>query len=117
MFAKSDKTLVFNKRNERRRDVSIPVKLADPEGLTEITGTIIDAGYKGCRVSAKGLTALPDDVVLTIKTFDRPVLAEFAWRTDTTAGLRLLWDRSLGEQDDEALADAAFEAAERAEGA
>ncbi len=35
-----------------------------------------------------------------MRKFDRAVVAEFAWRNDTSAGLRLLWDRTL-EQDDE----------------
>lgn len=115
VFAKSEIAAV-NKRAEGRKDISLPVKIADLDGLIEISGTIVDAGNNGCRVSAEGLSALPDEVALTIRKFDRPVLAEFAWRTDTSAGLRLLWDRSLADQNDETLADAAFKAAEQAEG-
>ena len=31
--------------------------------------------------------------------FNKPVVAEFAWRNDKSAGLRLLWDRTLEETD------------------
>ncbi|MEE4011867.1 PilZ domain-containing protein [Roseibium sp. FZY0029] len=98
VFSKSEKT-VSDKRREKRNNVSIPVKIADFDGITEISGTIVDAGKNGCRITAKGLTALPDEVLLTMKKFDRAVVAEFAWRNDTSAGLRLLWDRTL-ERDD-----------------
>jgi len=100
VFAKHEAS-VTNKRREKRNNVSISVKIADLDGITEITGTIVDAGKNGCRVAAKGLTAFPDEVLLTMKKFDRPVVAEFAWRNETAAGLRLLWDRTL-EQDEDA---------------
>ncbi|TYC66130.1 PilZ domain-containing protein [Stappia sp. BW2] len=98
VFSKNEKS-VSDKRREKRNNVSIPVQIADFEGITEISGTIVDAGKNGCRVTAKGLTSLPEEVLLTMKKFDRSVVAEFAWRNDTSAGLRLLWDRTL-EQDD-----------------
>ncbi|GAA0773785.1 PilZ domain-containing protein [Roseibium denhamense] len=120
VFAKNEKS-VANKRREKRNTVNIPVKITDLEGITEITGTIIDAGNNGCRVSAKGLAAFPEEVILTMKKFDRPVIAEFAWRNETSAGLRLLWNRTLEESeksdDDEAAADEAFAAAEQGAGA
>jgi len=100
VFPKSDK-VVTDKRREKRNNVSIPVKIADLEGITEISGTIVDAGNNGCRVTAKGLAALPDEVLLTMKKFERPVVAEFAWRTETSAGMRLLWNRTLEESDKE----------------
>lgn len=100
VFAKNEHG-VTNKRREKRNNVSIPVKVADLEGITEITGQIVDAGKNGCRIMASGLTALPDEVVLTMKKFGRPVVAEFAWRNETSAGLRLLWDRTLEENDEE----------------
>jgi hypothetical protein len=91
LFPKSD-AQVHEQRRERRNKVSIPVKIADKEGITEISGTIVDAGQNGCRVMAKGLKSLPEDVMLTIKKFDKPVLGEFVWRNDNSAGLRLLWE-------------------------
>jgi hypothetical protein len=100
VFAKNEKA-TNNKRREKRNSVSIPVKIADLEGITEITGKIVDAGKNGCRIVANGLTALPEEVVLTMKQFDRPVVAEFAWRNDTMAGMRLLWDRTLEENDED----------------
>lgn len=99
VFAKNEKS-VSDKRREKRNNVSIPVKIADLDGITEIAGTIIDAGKNGCRIAAKGLTALPEEVVLTMNKFDRPVVAEFAWRNETSAGLRLLWNRTLEESDE-----------------
>jgi hypothetical protein len=99
VFCKND-TPVSDKRREKRNDVSFAVKIADLDGITEITGTIVDAAKNGCRVEAKGLTALPEEVLLTMRKFDRPVVAEFAWRNETSAGLRLLWDRTL-ERDEE----------------
>lgn len=117
VFSKSEKT-VSDKRREKRNNVSIPVKIADFDGITEISGTIVDAGKNGCRITAKGLTALPDEVLLTMKKFDRAVVAEFAWRNDTSAGLRLLWDRTLerddgyDESDDDAEVDAEMGAEE-----
>lgn len=99
VFAKTEKS-VSDKRREKRNNVSIPVKIADLDGITEITGTIIDAGKNGCRVLAKGLAALPEEVLLTMNKFDKPVVAEFAWRNESSAGLRLLWNRTLEESDE-----------------
>ena len=99
VFAKNEKS-VSDRRREKRNNVSIPVKIADFDGITEITGVIVDAGKNGVRVTAKGLTALPEEVLLTLKKFDKPVVAEFAWRNETSAGLRLLWDRTLERDDD-----------------
>ena len=94
VFPKGEKS-VQDKRREKRNNVKISVKIADLEGITEVTGTILDAGKNGCRVAAKGLTALPEEVLLTMGKFERPVVAEFAWRNETSAGLRLLWDKTL----------------------
>lgn len=105
VFTKNDEKSVADKRREKRSNVSLPVKIADLEGITEITGTIVDAGNNGCRIVAKGLTALPEEVLLTMKQFERPVVAEFAWRNDSSAGLRLRWDRTL-EQTGEMEAEA-----------
>nr|WP_319382938.1 PilZ domain-containing protein [uncultured Roseibium sp.] len=88
---------VSDKRREKRNDVKIPVKIADLEGITEIEGTIVDAAKNGCKVKATGLTALPEEVLLTMNKFNKPVVAEFAWRNDKSAGMRLLWDRTLEE--------------------
>ncbi|MBN9671474.1 PilZ domain-containing protein [Roseibium aggregatum] len=106
VFSKSEKT-VSDKRREKRNNVSIQVKVADLEGITEITGTIIDAGNNGCRISAQGLSALPEEVLLTMPKFERPVVAEFAWRNETSGGLRLLWDRATGgdEQDQDNIGE------------
>lgn len=100
VFAKSEKS-VSDKRREKRNNVSIPVKIADLEGITEIEGRIVDAGNNGVRITAKGLTAMPEEVLLTMKKFDKPVVAEFAWRNETSAGLRLLWNRTLEQNEDE----------------
>ena len=104
VFAKSENS-VSDKRREKRNNVSIPVTIADFDGITEISGTIVDAGKNGCRITARGLTALPEEVLLTMKKFERPVVAEFAWRNDTSAGMRLLWDRTLERDDDSADGD------------
>ncbi|MEQ8782694.1 MAG: PilZ domain-containing protein [Roseibium album] len=88
---------VTDKRREKRNDVKIPVTIADLEGITEITGIIVDAAKNGCKVKAEGLTALPEEVLISMKKFDKPVVAEFAWRNDKSAGLRLLWNRTLEE--------------------
>ncbi|WFE91808.1 PilZ domain-containing protein [Roseibium porphyridii] len=108
VFAKQEK-LGADKRREKRNDVKIPVKIADLDGITEIEGTIVDAGKNGCRVKAKGLTALPEEVLLTMNKFDRPVVAEFAWRNESSAGMRLLWNRTL-EQDDSTAGGASDDA-------
>lgn len=93
----SSESKVSDKRREKRNDVKIPVKIADLEGITEIEGTIVDAAKNGCKVKANGLTALPEEVLLTMNKFNKPVVAEFAWRNDKSAGMRLLWDRTLEE--------------------
>lgn len=97
---------VSDKRREKRNDVKIPVKIADLEGITEIEGTIVDAAKNGCKVKANGLTALPEEVLLTMHKFNKPVVAEFAWRNDKSAGMRLLWDRTLEESEGPVVAGA-----------
>jgi hypothetical protein len=84
---------IQDKRRERRNKVSIPVKISDREGITEISGTVTDAGQNGCRVNAKGLSSLPEEVTLNMRSFDKPVLGEFVWRNETSAGVRLIWDQ------------------------
>ncbi len=91
VFPKNDGKIT-DKRRERRNTVSIPVTIADKDGKSEITGTIVDAGPNGCRIVANGLGEFPDEVMLNIKKFGKPVLAEFAWRREGAAGLRLHWD-------------------------
>ena len=103
VFMKNEAS-VTDKRRETRNTVKIPVKIADLEGITEISGTIVDAGNNGCRVKAQGLTALPEEVLLTMKKFDKPVVAEFAWRNETSAGFRLLWNRTLEKQEGDGIA-------------
>jgi len=98
VFSKGEKS-VSDKRREKRNNVSIQVKVADLEGITEISGTIIDAGNNGCRIAAKGLSALPEEVLLTMPKFEKPVMTEFAWRNETSGGLRLLWDRATGDEE------------------
>ena len=66
---------VCDKRREKRNDVKIPVKIADLEGITEIEATIVDAAKNGCKVKAIGLTALPEEVLLTMQKFNKPVVA------------------------------------------
>ncbi|TYC48666.1 PilZ domain-containing protein [Rhodobacterales bacterium] len=95
LFSKHEEKTLTDKRREKRNNVSIAVKISDLDGITEISGMIVDAGNNGCRITAKGLSALPNEVLLTMKNFDKPVVAEFAWRNDTSAGMRLLWDRTL----------------------
>ena len=80
------------KRRERRNKVSIPAVISDREGVTEISGTIVDAGANGCRISAQGLTSLPEEIMLKMEEFEKPVLGEFAWRKDNVGGIRLIWD-------------------------
>lgn len=94
VFSKAEQS-VSDKRREKRNNVQIPVKISDLEGITEITGVIVDAGNNGCRIAAKGLPSLPEEVVLEMKQFERPVIGEFAWRNESSGGLRLLWDRTL----------------------
>lgn len=96
VFSKAEQA-VSDKRREKRNNVKIQVTISDLEGITEIKGTIVDAGNNGCRILAKGLPALPEEVVLQMSSFDRPVVGEFAWRTESSGGLRLLWDRTLEE--------------------
>lgn len=81
-----------DKRRERRNNVKIPVIISDRGGTTEIKGTIIDAGPNGCKILAKDLASLPEEIVLKISKFERPVQGEFAWRNETSAGLRLVWE-------------------------
>jgi len=104
VFAKHEQS-VTDKRQEKRNDVSIPVTIADFDGITEIYGTIVDAGRNGVRIIAKGLTALPQEVLLTVTRFDKPVVAEFAWRNETSAGMRLLWNRTLEQNEENVVAE------------
>lgn len=80
------------KRRERRNPVNIPVVLKDNKTGAEISGTIVDAGRNGCRVVGEGLMSLPDEVILEMVKFGKPMVGEFAWRNEGAAGLRLLWN-------------------------
>lgn len=87
-----DKAEVHDKRRERRNTVKIPVIICDRGGVTEIKGTIIDAGPNGCKIVAKDLSSLPEEVMLKISKFEKPVNGEFAWRNEHGAGVRLVWE-------------------------
>ncbi|MTH95244.1 PilZ domain-containing protein [Roseibium sp. RKSG952] len=82
---------VANKRMERRNDVSMPVSITDGSGQIEISGTIVDAGENGCRIVAEGLGSLPEHVLLNLPRFKGPLRGQFAWRTQTSGGLKLDW--------------------------
>ncbi|QDG76741.1 PilZ domain-containing protein [Labrenzia sp. PHM005] len=112
IFSKNSEKFA-DKRREKRNTVSIPVKISDFDGITEIDGTIVDAGKNGCRVMAKSLPALPEEVLLTMQKFGKPIVAEFAWRNDSAGGLRMLWDRDVGgdEEDEDAEAEPASQQA------
>ncbi|MTI45332.1 PilZ domain-containing protein [Roseibium hamelinense] len=100
VFPKNEQS-VIDKRRERRNNVSIPVKITDKEGITEVSGTIVDAGQNGCRIAAKGLSEFPDQVILHVPRFDRPVIGEFAWRNATSGGLRLNWTADSNDDQNE----------------
>lgn len=84
-----------DKRREKRNNVSMPVKIESLDGTLSMDGRIVDAGNNGVQISGKGLPGLPSEVLLTMRMFSKPVVAEFAWRNEKAAGLRLLWDRTL----------------------
>ncbi|MBD1546648.1 PilZ domain-containing protein [Roseibium aggregatum] len=94
LFPKGD-SMGHEQRRESRHKVSIPVTISDKEDIMEIPGTIVDAGQHGCRVIAEGLQSLPDEILLNIKKFDKPIKGEFAWRNETSAGIHLLWNDHL----------------------
>lgn len=97
-------TSFSDKRREKRNDVKISAKITDLEGLTELSVVIVDAANNGCKIKGEGLTSLPDEILLAMSKFEKPVVAEFAWRNDTSAGLRLLWDRTLEETEKQGAA-------------
>ncbi|MEJ8474781.1 PilZ domain-containing protein [Roseibium algae] len=92
VFPKQDTARVQDKRREQRNEVSIKATVSDRKKVTEISGLIVDAGRNGCRIKAKGLESLPDEILLQLPSLENPVLAEFAWRNSSSGGIRIIWD-------------------------
>ncbi|WP_417685323.1 PilZ domain-containing protein [Roseibium sp.] len=79
------------KRKENRRQVRIPAQVSDRRGGIVIRCIIVDASKSGCRLDARDLDLLPDDVLLHIVGLDLPVNGRIAWRSPGCAGVELLW--------------------------
>ncbi|WP_213216722.1 PilZ domain-containing protein [Roseibium polysiphoniae] len=82
------------KRKEKRRAVRIPAQVSDPRGGVVIHAIIVDASKSGCRLDARDLDHLPDNVRMHIRGLDLPVSGRIVWRAPGCAGLELLWQFS-----------------------
>ncbi|MEP0235042.1 PilZ domain-containing protein [Roseibium sp.] len=82
------------KRKEERRAVRIPAQVSAPRGGIVIHAIIVDASKSGCRLDARDLDHLPDNVRMHIRGLDLPVNGRIVWRAPGCAGLELLWQFS-----------------------
>ncbi len=82
------------KRKEERRQVRIPAQVSDRRGGLVIRCIIVDASKSGCRLDARDLDLLPEDILLHISGLDLPVNGRIAWRSPGCAGVELLWQFS-----------------------
>ncbi len=86
------------KRKEERRSVRIPAQVSDRRGGLVIRCIIVDASKSGCRLDARDLDHLPDDILLHITGLDLPVNGRIAWRSPGCAGVELLWQFSKSHE-------------------
>lgn len=80
------------KRTERRYAVTKMAEITDLGRTSSYKCVITDASRSGCRVEGQDLERLPNDVLVYVEKFERPVRGQVAWSTSTSAGLRLYWD-------------------------
>ncbi|MFD1696331.1 PilZ domain-containing protein [Roseibium aestuarii] len=80
------------KRAEKRYAMTAAARVCDMARKSEIKCVITDASKSGCRIEGEGLESLPDEVLVFVQTFDQPVRGTVAWKTKSSAGLRLFWN-------------------------
>ncbi|MEJ8472689.1 PilZ domain-containing protein [Roseibium algae] len=80
------------KRSEPRFPVTVAAKVQDLGRSFELCCIVTDASRSGCRIEGEGIGHLPDDLLVYMDGFDKPVRGQVAWKTDTKAGLRLTWN-------------------------
>jgi hypothetical protein len=80
------------KRAEPRYPVTVAAKVQDLGRSFELACVVTDASRSGCRIEGEGVGRLPEDLLVYIDGFDRPVRGQIAWKTETSAGLRLNWN-------------------------
>ncbi|WP_417672247.1 PilZ domain-containing protein [Roseibium sp.] len=80
------------KRAEPRYPVTVAAKVSDLGRSFQLSCVITDASRSGCRIEGKNLQRLPDELLVYVEGFDRPVRGQAVWKEETSAGLRLNWD-------------------------
>lgn len=82
------------KRKERRRPVSISATVSSETGKQSLNCQIVDASLSGCRLHCEYLDLLSDTIILKIPGMDLPVRGSIMWRSDSYAGVKMLWQFS-----------------------
>jgi hypothetical protein len=82
------------KRKERRRPVSISAGVSGNNDNRVIKCKIVDASLSGCRLYCEHIELLPDSITLNIPGMDLPVPGAIVWRSDSYAGVRMMWQFS-----------------------
>ncbi|MEJ8473466.1 PilZ domain-containing protein [Roseibium algae] len=82
------------KRKEPRREVRIRARVSDLSGSQMIPCDIVDASKSGCRLDARDLDSLPDEILLHIKKLGLPANGRIVWRAPGCAGVKLDWQFS-----------------------
>ncbi len=85
------------KRQEKRREVTIPVQVYDRDRTISMHCRIVDASRSGCRLEGPCLEALPKDISLQIRGLGLPVDGKIVWCRDGYAGIQLLWQFSSSQ--------------------
>jgi len=85
---------------DERKNVSIPAHITDSNGNDSIECLIRDVCPDGCRLVAKHIHDLPDQLLLTPQGFSQPIEGHVVWRSKSMAGIALDWpDGKLGQPD------------------
>ncbi|WP_417690991.1 PilZ domain-containing protein [Roseibium sp.] len=80
------------KRAERRYAVTATATVCDLSRTLSLKCVITDASRSGCRIEGEGLEALPEEVLVYVDSFERPVRGNVVWTQGSSSGLRLFWD-------------------------
>lgn len=92
VFSAAQTDAGVSRRQEPRKPVSLPIVMSDRDGNIRVTGRIIDASKSGCRVSAEGLSKLPDEIIIRVLGMPRALVGQIMRREGDEAGVRLNWE-------------------------
>lgn len=88
----------FEQREKRRVKVAIRAGVVDPRSGERYPCLIRDGSISGCKIVSSTLDELPDDIYVAVPSLDQTIRGRIVWRSEKTAGVEFLWERTRNER-------------------